>query len=165
MTERIMETLLAGDPRAGKVLALGYDTHELGQIERLYDIKVQGQLKSFLYEMGKSDGGVIGEYLIPLYTPSWGIRSHLLFQVDFFDQMQEAGHYTFLNKPFVVALVSETQYYFVQTGLGNDAVYHFDSNTDEVKETNWDLIGFLGELAEENAGDCHLVTEGSLVRI
>ncbi|NBF01552.1 SMI1/KNR4 family protein [Pseudomonas sp. Fl5BN2] len=142
----------------------GYANEELDQIERLYDIRISGQLKSFLLEMGRSDGGLIGDSFIQLYRPSWRVRAHLLFQVDFFNQMQETGHYEFLNKPFVLAWISETQYYFVQTSLADDAIYHYDSNVECVVKTEWDLCGFLRMLAHENDGDTKAVV-GDLLAI
>lgn len=142
----------------------GYSGDELNKIARLYDFNLQGQLKLFLADMGKSDGGLIGDSMIQLYRPSWRVREHLLFQLDFFNQMQEEGFYDFLNKPFVFSLVSETQYYFIQTSL-NDVVYHYDSNTETVKATDWDLVGFLKMLASENNGQLKPKSLSNLLEI
>ncbi|WP_444906294.1 hypothetical protein ACJJIR_17415 [Microbulbifer sp. SSSA008] len=142
----------------------GYSELELKKIARLYDIKIKGQLESFLGEMGKSDGGVIGDSVIQLYRPSWKVREHILFQLDFFNQMQEEGFYDFLNKPFVFSLISETQYYFIQTA-SDDAVYHYDSNAETVKKTEWDLAGFLTILVNENKGQLQTRSEGNLLDI
>jgi hypothetical protein len=143
---------------------VGYSSDELDKVARLYDINLQGQLKLFLADMGKSDGGLIGDSMIQLYRPSWKVREHLLFQLDFFNQMQEEGFYDFLNKPFVFSLVSETQYYFIQTSL-NDVVCHYDSNAETVKETEWDLVGFLKMLASENNGQLKPKSLGDLLAI
>lgn len=143
---------------------MGYSGDELSKIARLYDIKVQGQIESFLGEMGRSDGGLIGDYMIHLYRPTWRVRQHLAFQFGFIDQMQDGGFFDFLKKPFVFSIISETQYYFMQTILG-DRVYHYDSNAEIVKDTEWDLVGFLKILAEENRGKLVLRTVGNLLEI
>ncbi|WP_029531178.1 hypothetical protein [Pseudomonas asplenii] len=125
----------------------GYELSDLEKIERLYRVKIEGQLKDFLMELGKSDGGAIGDSVIQLYRPSWRVRQHLLFQVDFFSQMQDEGFFDYLKKPFVFAWLSETQYYFVQTTSEDiNAVYNFDSSSLFVKRTEWDLVGFIGHL-------------------
>ncbi|MBV4508207.1 MULTISPECIES: SMI1/KNR4 family protein [Pseudomonas] len=146
------------------VKCMGYSEPELDKIARLYDIRIEGQLQLFLSRMGKCAVGLIGDSQVQLYRTSWTVREHLLFQVDFFSQMQEAGHYGFLNNPFVFSLVSETQYYFLQTSL-SDAVYHYDSNTDVVTETDADLFAFLKLLADENRGVLKVFTCGDLLRI
>ncbi|GEM_PF-1998335 len=79
--------------------------------------------------------------------------------------MQESGHYEFLNKPFVLAWVSETQYYFIQTLMGDDAVYHYDSNVERVVKTEWDLRGFLKMLMYENGNDIKAGIVGDLLEI
>lgn len=143
----------------------GYNEDELKKISRLYDIEIYGQLRLFLADMGRSDGGLIGDSMIQLYRPSWKVREHLLFQLDFINQMQEEGFYDFLKKPFVFSLISETQYYFIQTSLKNDIVYHYDSNNEEVKTTNWDLQAFLKMLASENEGKLKTKSTGNLLEI
>jgi len=148
------------------VNAIGYTESEVDDIKRLYNIEVKGQLEAFLLEMGKSDGGGIGDAMIPLYRPSWMVREHLLFQLDFFNQMQEEGYYDYLNKPFVIAWISETQYYFLQTSSARpDLVYHYDANNETVAETQWDLFQFLIYLAKENNGELQLATTGGLLNI
>ncbi len=165
MSESFVDNLLSSMPFSD-VSNSGYTESEIEKIGRLYNIDVKGQLKSFLREMGKSDGGLIGDSFIHLYRPSWKVREHFLFQFDFFSQLQEGGFYDYLNNPFVFSLVSETQYYFVQTTLNNrDAVYHYDSNNETVKISSWDLVGFLKELAKENNGVLQIASEGSLLCI
>jgi len=165
MNEGFVDNLLSS-MSFSDVRSSGYTEPEIEKIGRLYNIDVQGQLKLFLLEMGKSDGGLIGDSFIHLYRPSWKVREHMLFQFDFFSQMQEGGFYDYLNKPFVFSLVSETQYYFVQTTLNNrDAVYHYDSNNETVKVSSWDLVGFLKELAKANNGVLQVVSEGNILCI
>ncbi|MDH5803365.1 MAG: SMI1/KNR4 family protein [Gammaproteobacteria bacterium] len=165
MSEGFVSSILIGTAFRS-INCLGYSNLELEKIERLYNVEIKGQFKSFLIEMGKSDGGLIGDYSIQLYRPAWRVREHLLFQVDFFNQMQEEGFYDFLNKPFVFSLISETQYYFLQTSLDNhDVVYHYDSNNELVKMTDWDLVNFMKMLVAENKGVLLPESEGDILKI
>ena len=144
----------------------GYSVESFDGIKRLYNIEITGQLSVFLSEVGMSDGGIIGDSYIPLYRPTWRVREHLLFQVAFLEQMQEAGYYTWLGKPFVFAIISETQYYFLQTSPNpNDTVYHFDSNSCVMQATEWDLIGFFRKLIEWAGDEMKLSTTSDLLRI
>lgn len=143
---------------------VGYGNEEIEKISRLYNVNMQGQFKFFMSDMGRSDGGLIGDSMIQLYRPSWRVREHLLFQIDFFNQMQESNFHDYLNNPFVFSLISETQYYFVQTSIG-DAVYHYDSNVEEVKKTDWDLVNFLMMLINENKGQLRRRSLGDLLEI
>ncbi|MBW8354233.1 SMI1/KNR4 family protein [Pseudomonas protegens] len=165
MIGEFVKSLVSKDLLEGNIEFLGYSLDELEKIKRLYDIRISGQLQSFLFEMGRSDGGLIGDSFIQLYRPSWRVRTHLLFQAEFLSQMQEAGHYEFLNRPFVLAWVSETQYYFIQTLKGDDAVYHYDSNVESVVKTEWDLRGLLKMLMCANSGDIKAGAVGDLLEI
>ncbi|WP_018693709.1 hypothetical protein [Algicola sagamiensis] len=155
-------TDLYKEAQAVSLTPKGYSEDELEQIARLYNIVIEGQLKAFLAEMGRSDGGLIGDDMIHLYRPTWNVRTHLFFQFQFFNDIQDIGCFEFLNKPFVFAWISETQYYFVQTSIG-DQVFHYDENTEEVHETEWDLLGFIQYLARNSQSK--LRAEGDLLRI
>jgi hypothetical protein len=145
---------------------LGYSDTELVKIEKLYDVVVDGQFKVFLTEMGKSDGGVIGDYDILLYRSRLSLRSHILFQASFFTSMQEIGAYDYLhNKPFVFARLSETYYYFLQTSNRDDLVYLYDENEDTVSATGETLFEFLIKLAISYKGRPRILTQGNLIEI
>lgn len=144
---------------------LGYSDTELVKIEKLYDVVIDGQFKVFLAEMGKSYGGVIGDYDMLLYRSRLSLRSHILFQASFFTSMQEIGAYDYLNKPFVFALLSETYYYFLQTSKRDDLVYLYDENEDTVSPTGETLFEFLIKLAVSYKGKPRVVTQGNLIEI
>jgi len=166
MSDFFLDRIFESDQSYRNFQCLGYAQWEMESIERLYNIKVEGQLKGFLSEMGRSSGGMIGDSLIQLYRPSWRVRQHLLFQVDFFNQMQDEGFYEFLKKPFVFSLVSETQYYFLQTsGDEKDVVCQFDSNVGVATRTEWDLVGFIKMLISENEGEAKILAQGDLLVI
>lgn len=48
-------------------MVVGYSDLELEKIERLYDVRIAGDLKRFLSECGRSDRGLIGDDPIVLY--------------------------------------------------------------------------------------------------
>lgn len=82
-------------------------------------------------------------------------RRQLVFQLQ----------YEFLNKPFVLVWVSDTQYYFVQALMGDDAVYYYDSNMESVVKTECDLRGFLKMLICASGGDIKTGVVGDLLEI
>jgi hypothetical protein len=144
---------------------IGYTGNEIEKIERLYDIVASNQLRSFFLEMGKSDGGAIGDYFIPLYRPTWRVRQHILFQMDFFNRLQEENFFEYLYKPFVISLVSETQYYFLETSSHGDEVFHYDENNSAVTSSSLDLVNFLKSLVLRNSGKIQKSTVGNLLEI
>lgn len=123
---------------------VGYSPEEMRKIERLYGITISGELASFMELAGRSDGGVIGDDPIIFYRSYWPVRTHILFQVNFFNSLQEISAWDYLNAPFVFSLESETQFFFLQTGLkGDDFVYHYDDNAKTVKRTEMTFSAYL----------------------
>lgn len=160
----LVKSLFGADSRGEG--CIGYTLEDLDRVGRLYNIEVKESLRDFLVEMGKSSGGLICDDVIHLYRPHWFVREHLLFQFGFFSEMQEMGFFEYLNKPFVFSFVSETQYYFLQTALpDSDSVYCYDSNSEVVEKTEFDLSGFLKVLAAEGGCTHALATQGDLLRI
>jgi len=49
--------------------------------------------------------------------------------------------------------------------MGDDAVYHYDSNVERVVKTEWDLRGFLKMLMYENGNDIKAGIVGDLLEI
>jgi len=97
---------------------------------------VSGDFRSFMERAGRCDGGIIGDDPFIIYRSHWSVRTHILFQVNFFTSLQEIGAWDYLNKVFVFSVENETQYYFLQTGAVNaDLVYHYDENNELVTAT------------------------------
>jgi hypothetical protein len=143
---------------------VGYDEAEIQKIERLYGVVISGDFSSFLRRAGRSDGGVVGDDPFIIYR-NWNVRTHILFQVGFFNDLQEIGAWEYLNKPFVFSLESETQYYFLQTGLVNsDLVFHYDENSRMVKSTGLSFYEYLvGAVARYPLGGS--ICRGDLLEI
>jgi hypothetical protein len=127
----------------------GYSEEEIDKIEFLHKIKVAGDFRRFLLEMGRCDGGLIGDNIV-LYNDYLNVRGHIDPQSVFFDNMQDDGNYDYLKSPFVVSIISETQYYFIQTRDGcDDTVYHYDENTGLVESTNQNFLEFMKSMVVE----------------
>ena len=67
---------------------IGYNDEEIEKIEKLYDIEIKGDFRTFMKFCGKYDGGFIGSNLIILYQ-EWGIRNYLEFMMTFSDYLIE----------------------------------------------------------------------------
>jgi len=145
---------------------LGYSEDEIAKIERLYGIEVQGDFRKFLYQMGRCDGGVFGDDPIILYRSAWNVRTQLLTQVCFFDDMQDNGNFEHLTyKPFVFSIESETQYFFIQTSSSEiDAVYHYDENSGKSVKTNYTFRTYLQDLYT-NSKRSNIACTGELIAI
>lgn len=143
---------------------VGYSAEEIDAISRLYNLRISGQLYEFLSTMGRCDGGAMGDAIVQLYRPTWRVREHFLFQEIFISDLRDGGYEEYLNRPFVFCFISETQYYFVQSALG-DGVFHYDSNDEVVDVTSYDLLGFLHDLVLQVNGDSGGRSVGDLLRI
>lgn len=141
--DRLFERIRAEFPHAEANMR-GYSDTELRRIEKLYDIIIASELEQFMLKAGRSDGGTIGDDPLIIYRPSWTVRGQILFQVNFFESMQDIGAWDFLKRPFVISLESETQYYFLQTASNDSArIFHHDENSKTVEDTGLSLSRYL----------------------
>ena len=123
----------------------GYSDDELAKIERLYDIKIRGQLYHFLSCMGHCSGGFFGDDPLLFYRDQWSVRGHVLFQAGFTDELKKLQHYELTKqKPFFISIEWETQFYFLLTKSDNpNLVYHYDENEETVETTQWTFNEYL----------------------
>lgn len=123
----------------------GYTDNEIEKIERLYDIKVAGQLYEFLNCMGRCSGGFFWDDPLIFYK-EWFIRGHVLFQYGSREELYNLGLWDMLEqKPFFISIESETQYYFLLTNSKQpDLVYHYDENEDKVRVLDKNFNEYLG---------------------
>ena len=130
---------------------LGYSEEELVKIEKLYDIKISGFLRGFMLEAGRSDGGLIGDDPIILYSNNWSVRGHIKTQDGFREDLLEllfknnpAEVDYFCNSTFLFSIEAETQYYYLNTtGANPERVFHYDENEDTIEDTNLDFIDYM----------------------
>ncbi len=141
-------SILDNLPKYRRNKVLGYSSEDLKKIESLYGIQVSGDFKAFLLKAGRCDGGLFGDNPIILYRETWNARTHILFQYTFFSDLQDIGAWEFLKKPFVFSVESETQYYFLITGINDGLVYHYDENTENVSCTNKVLSEYLMDVIQ-----------------
>jgi hypothetical protein len=127
---------------------VGYSEGELSKIERLYDIKLRGHFREFMLDMGRSDGGLIGDDPIVLYREGMSIRRHILYQLrlefDFKEFRIGEGLSLLRHRPFVFSCESETQYHFVTTESDDpERVYRYDENEETVTDTEESFIEYM----------------------
>ena len=66
-----------------------------------------------------------------------------------FNDLQEIGAWQYMSKPFVFAVESETQYFYLRTGELNDKfVYWYDENNETVKNTQKTLFEYLTDVLD-----------------
>ncbi|WP_193016840.1 SMI1/KNR4 family protein [Proteus sp. FME41] len=125
----------------------GYTDNEIKKIERLYDIKVTGQLYDFLNCIGRCSGGFFGDDPLIFYR-EWFIRGHVLFQYGSREELYNLELWYILEqKPFFISIESETQYYFLLTCSDQpNLVYHYDENEDKVRALDKNFNEYLGHI-------------------
>jgi hypothetical protein len=108
----------------------GYSEEEIKKIERLYDIKVTGQLYDFLFYIGRSSGGLFGDDILNYWHGS--VRAQFLNQQTFIENLRSLRLYSYTkNKPFLISIENDTQYYFLLTGSDYpNEIFHYDENID-----------------------------------
>lgn len=107
-------------------LVEGYTEEELMKMERLYDVTFSGDLRDFMLEMGRSDGGLLGDGLIPLYSTR-SVRRHIFFQAGMDERFLSMKKFDLRSKgSFIFSVESETWYYFLLTKSDQpDLVYRY----------------------------------------
>lgn len=130
----------------------GYTGDEIQKIERLYDIKIVGQLRDFLSCMGRCSGGFFGDDLLMFYREIKSVRSHVLSQLTLRDDLCSLQLWELVNKkPFLVSFENQTQYYFLLTESdASDLVYHYDENEGMVEKTHWTFHEYLRNRVDTN---------------
>ncbi len=123
----------------------GYSNEEIGKIERLYDIKVEGQLYDFLANIGRCSGGLFGDEPLVFYRYGQTVRGNILYQDSMRDEVPHVQPYNLRKqKALFISVESYTQYFFVLTASDNpNLIYQYDENEETVDATNWDLKNYL----------------------
>lgn len=108
-------------------LVEGYSEEELLKMERLYDVKFSGDLRDFMLEMGRSDGGLIGDDPISFYRDR-SVRRHVFFQAGMDNRFCAMQKFDLrLQGELIISVESETQFYFLLTKSKDpDLVYRYD---------------------------------------
>lgn len=143
----------------------GYTKNELEIIERLYDIKLGGSLKQFMMEMGRSDGGLVGDDPIVLYRPTITVRGFILMQSGIQEEIYSTGSHELASSgPFVFSIESGTQYFFVYTKSSDpDRVYQYDENKEVIMDTGLRFIDYMKQTVRVWGGKSTIVCRGELL--
>lgn len=131
----------------------GYSEGDLVKIERLYDIRLTGQFRQFMTEMGRSSGGLIGDDPIILYRSTWSARGHIRRQIWLEELVKD---FYFKNSPvsegvpwpadglFVFSIENESLFLFVATKSNNpDQVYLYNENGETLTNTKIDFLEYM----------------------
>jgi|GEM_PF-3889000 len=153
--------------RTNSLKTNGYSLSEIGKIESFYDIKIEGDLKRFFLEFGRSPGAIGFDAFILPYSGFYAVKSpshisgHLRTQYDFRDDLMKQARPFCKSSPFLFSIEHETQYYFLRTKadeplrgvspeddysqLSDDPeiVYHYDENNGVVINTEMTLKDYL----------------------
>ncbi|MEB6856723.1 hypothetical protein NA898_01780 [Proteus cibi] len=123
----------------------GYSDEEISRMERLYDIRIVGQLYDFLKCMGRCSGGFFGDDPLVFYQNQETIRGDILFQIGGRDELASIQRHDLLKqKPFFISVESYTQYLFLLTDSDNpDLIFNYNENDECIEKTNWDLNSYL----------------------
>lgn len=151
--DTFIQQIAQGVPYASEKVE-GYSEVEIAQLERLYDIEIKGNFCQFMREMGRCDGGLMGDDPIILYRPTMSVRNFVVFQAETQEDIYAAGATKLAaQKPFAFSIESETQVFFIATRSAvPDEVYHLDENTNEVKSTNMLFNDYLRRLVRHYGG-------------
>lgn len=123
----------------------GYSTEEIAKIERLYNVKITGQLYDFLLSIGRCSGGFFGDDPLIFYREQKTVRSHFLSQYGLWDDLRNIQQFEYCDKkPFLISIESETLYFFLLTESDHpDLVYSYDENEETIKATKWTFNEYL----------------------
>ena len=143
----------------------GYSNDDLNKIEQLYEILISGTLKKFLSELGKCDGGLIGDDPIVLYLSEMNARGFLMLQIGLEEDIYNSNFQNLCGQGiFTLAIESETQYFFLATKNENpDLVYRYDENEEIVFQTGLNLIEYLESVVKRYSENSHVICKGNLL--
>lgn len=151
INEKLIDMLHATYPKQtyDSNLIKGYTESELSQMERLYDIEITGELRTFLSCMGRCSGGLLDEPLV--FYDRNKVRSHFLLQERLRDELSPLEPINcYKEKSFLISVESETQYYFLLTASEEpNRVYHFNENYGTVDVTNWTFNEYLVHIMKD----------------
>ena len=128
----------------------GYSDEEISKVERLFDIKITGEMKLFFQTMGRCSGGLINDSGFVIYRKNT-LRVNLLGANDFIRDLRAIRRFDLIKqKPFSLACENETQDYFCLTDDGGKyQVYRYDENEEEVFETGFTFGTYMMKVSEE----------------
>ena len=119
-------------------------------MERLYDVEITGQLYEFLRYMRRCSGGLIGDVSLMFYRSHLDVRHQFLRQDQLREDLCRLRQYpVFRQRPFLISIESETQYFFLLTKSETpDLVYHYDENEETVQATAWTFNEYLKRIMQ-----------------
>jgi len=122
----------------------GYSEYEIKCIESLYDIYVSGQLLSFLKQIGRCAGNVIGDDQLIFYS-NRSVRQQVLLQNAFYEDFIRCRMTGYRNF-FLIGISGYKIYAMLKTASEEpDNIYLFHEETCELEQTGQTLLEFVDD--------------------
>ena len=127
---------------------IGYTDKEIKIIEKMYEVKINGKLKKFLKNFGRSFGGLLTGKEIIFYN-NWSIRRHIINKEDFIYMLAENGHLISKYLPFIISEINEQDYYFLLTVENDEIIYHYNTYTKKMEKTKINFEDYIENLIKK----------------
>lgn len=136
--------------RSAKGYAVGYTYKEIKKIERLYDIKISGDLEKFLLKIGRSAGNVLSDVELIFYKGHMKLRDHLITQFACCEELIVANAVDmWLQKPFFISMEETWSYFLLTDSDYPEEIYLYDDNTDTIRKIDWTFAEYIEHQASE----------------
>ncbi|REF27235.1 hypothetical protein BDD26_1991 [Xenorhabdus cabanillasii] len=149
----------------------GYSEEDIVKLERLYDIKIQGQLLDFLIHMGRCSGGFFSNQPLSFYSKTANIRDEIKFQIGCEDGLREVQRFDLIEqKPFFISMENEGifHYFLLTDSVNPDLVYYLDTNYDTIVDTSLTFNEYLRSVVDSSRSYTYKIPPdymGDLLRI
>lgn len=151
--------LVATSKRFNYEYAKGYNDEDIDYIEKLYDINVSGQLRSFLSQIGRCAGNAIGDDQLFFYSQR-SVRQQFNYQKSLNGRFRG-----YKKKYYFLGNAGYEYYVFLQTNTENpDQIYTFNvSRNNELQATEKTLFDYISDCLHKSQSKIPFSFEGSII--
>ena len=127
---------------------IGYNDKEIEKIERLYNIEIKGDFRTFMKFCGKYDGGLFGNDPVILYEDDVSYQLELQSRLKFY--LTDIEYYDLdKSKIFLISVEMESNYFFIKTRDDDLRIYEYSEGINEVLELNIDFNEYMLTLVKD----------------
>ena len=127
---------------------IGYNDKEIEKIERLYNIEIKGDFRTFMKFCGKYDGGLFGSDPVILYEDDVSYQLELQSRLKFY--LTDTEYYDLdKSKIFAISVEMESNYFFIKTRDDDLRIYEYSEGINEVLELNMDFNEYILTLIKD----------------
>ena len=127
---------------------IGYNDEEIEKIEKLYDIEIKGDFRTFMKFCGKYDGGLFGSDPVTLYEDDVSYQLELQSRLKFY--LTDIEYYDWdKSKIFLISVEMESNYFFIKTRDDDLRIYEYPEGINEVLELNMDFNEYMLTLIKD----------------